>query len=113
VAASIIPPITFHDLRHTYASILAMKSVPLQVISAMLGHSDTRITHKHYAHLMPSYIAEVIREYLPDFGETEKSNVISITGQELITNIIKFNLLINNIFYKIIGCKLLYQQSGA
>ena len=77
-AASIIPAITFHDLRHTYASILAMKGVPLQVISAVLGHSDTRITHKHYAHLMPSYIADVIREHLPDFGETEESNVSSI-----------------------------------
>ncbi|MCD6038944.1 MAG: xerD [Gammaproteobacteria bacterium] len=53
-----------------------MKGVPLQVTSAVLGHSDTRITHKHYAHLMPSYIADVIREHLPDFGETEESNVI-------------------------------------
>lgn len=79
-SANIAPVITFHDLRHTYASILAMKGVPLQVISAVLGHSDTRITHKHYAHLMPSYIADVIREHLPDFGETEKSNLISITG---------------------------------
>ncbi len=79
-AANIIPAITFHDLRHTYASILAMKGVPLQVISAVLGHSDTRITHKHYAHLMPSYIADVIREHLPDFGHTERDNVVSIAG---------------------------------
>lgn len=76
--AKIIPVVTFHHLRHTYASSLAMKGVPLQVIAAVLGHSDTRITHKHYAHLMPSYIAEVIRENLPDFGKTIQTNLINI-----------------------------------
>ncbi len=74
--AEIKPTITFHDLRHTYASALAMRGVPLQVIAAVLGHSDTRITHKHYAHLMPSYIADVIRQNLPNFGKTEKTNVM-------------------------------------
>ncbi len=73
--AKIKPVITFHDLRHTYASALAMNGVPLQVIAAVLGHSDTRITHKHYAHLMPSYIADVIRQHLPNFGSTEKTNI--------------------------------------
>lgn len=73
--AKIQPVITFHDLRHTYASALAMKGVPLQVIAVVLGHADTRITHKHYAHLMPSYIADVIHQHLPNFGSTEKTNV--------------------------------------
>jgi integrase len=79
--AKIEPVINFHILRHTYGSILAMRGVPLQVIAAVLGHSDTRITHKHYAHLMPSYIASVIREHLPNFGKTEETNVISITSK--------------------------------
>lgn len=79
-AAKIIPAINFHILRHTYGSSLAMRGVPLQVIAAVLGHSDTRITHKHYAHLMPSYIANVIKEHLPDFGKTEKSNLQKIIG---------------------------------
>lgn len=74
-AAKIAPTINFHILRHTYGSSLAMRGVPLQVIAAVLGHSDTRVTHKHYAHLMPSYIADVIKEHLPDFGKTEKTNI--------------------------------------
>jgi integrase len=74
-AAKITPTINFHILRHTYGSSLAMRGVPLQVIAAVLGHSDTRITHKHYAHLLPSYIADVIREHLPNFGKTEKNNL--------------------------------------
>ena len=60
-AAKIEPPIGFHVLRHTYASRLAMKAVPLNVIAAQLGHSDTRMTEKHYAHLAPSYIGDTIR----------------------------------------------------
>lgn len=78
VAAKITPIVTFHVLRHTYASALAMRGVSLQVIAAVLGHSDTRVTHKHYAHLMPSYIADVIKEHLPSFGETENTNVVGI-----------------------------------
>jgi hypothetical protein len=40
-------------LRHTYASALAMQGVPMAVIAAQLGHSDTRMTEKHCAHLAP------------------------------------------------------------
>lgn len=60
-AAGIQPAISFHILRHTYASRLAMRGVPLNVIASQLGHSDTRMTEKHYAHLGPSYIGETIR----------------------------------------------------
>jgi len=56
--AGIEPAITFHILRHTYASRLAMRGVPLNVIAKQLGHSDTRMTEKHYAHLAPSYIGD-------------------------------------------------------
>ncbi len=59
--AGIEPPISFHILRHTYASRLAMRGVALNVIAAQLGHSDTRMTERHYAHLAPNYIGETIR----------------------------------------------------
>ena len=67
-AASVEPPISFHVLRHTYASRLAMRGVALNVIAAQLGHSDTRMTERHYAHLAPSYIGETIRA---GFGKLE------------------------------------------
>jgi integrase len=35
-----------------------MRGVPLNVIAAQLGHNDTRMTERHYAHLAPSYIGE-------------------------------------------------------
>jgi integrase len=52
--ARIDPPVPFKALRTTYGSLLAKEGVPLQVIAAALGHADTRITEKHYAHLMPN-----------------------------------------------------------
>ena len=66
--ARLDPPATFHILRHTYASALAMRGVPMGVIAAQLGHSDTRMTERHYAHLAPSYVADTIRAALPSFG---------------------------------------------
>jgi hypothetical protein len=32
-----------------------MRGVPMGVIAEQLGHVDTRMTEKHYAHLAPSY----------------------------------------------------------
>src|SRR5262249_37097686 len=66
--AKISPPVTFHVLRHTHASHLAMKGVGLGVIAAQLGHADTRMTEKHYAHLAPSYVADTIRAHFPTLG---------------------------------------------
>ncbi|MEQ9567457.1 MAG: tyrosine-type recombinase/integrase, partial [Pseudomonadales bacterium] len=77
--AKIKPAIRFHDLRHTHGSTLAMKGVPMAVISAQLGHSDTRMTERHYAHLSPSYVAETIRASFPKLGIVPKSNIASIT----------------------------------
>ena len=76
--AKLDPPATFHILRHSYASALATKGVPMGVIASQLGHADTRMTEKHYAHLSPSYVADTIRAALPAFGGGEKSNVVAI-----------------------------------
>ena len=63
-----IEQVTFHILRHTYASHLAMNQTPMRVIADQLGHKDTRITERHYAHLGRSYVRETIRTRLPSFG---------------------------------------------
>lgn len=48
--------VTPHTLRHTAASWMAMRGVPMFEISKYLGHSDTRITERRYAHLSPDYL---------------------------------------------------------
>ena len=76
--AKIEPAATFHILRHTYASALAMRGVPMGVIAAQLGHADTRMTERHYAHLSPNYVADTVRAALPALGIVDKSNVTAL-----------------------------------
>lgn len=50
----------FHDCRHTFASWLAMKGVPLATIGILLGHSFPTMTLR-YAHLSPTYLTSAVR----------------------------------------------------
>ncbi len=73
--ARIMPAISFHVLRHTHGSTLAMRGAPLPVIARQLGHADTRMTERHYAHLAPNYVADTIRASFPDLGIVQLGNV--------------------------------------
>lgn len=71
--AYIEPAIGFHDLRHTYASLLAQAGADLLNISKLLGHSDTRMTSRHYAHLCDKTLANTVNNLLPSFGHKPES----------------------------------------
>jgi integrase len=79
--AKIKPAVFFHVLRHTHGSTLAMRGVPMGVIAKQLGHADTRMTEKHYAHLAPSYVAETIRAHFPTLGIAGESTVTPVHGR--------------------------------
>ena len=76
--AKIEPRISFHGLRHTWASLSVMNGVPLMVVARNLGHVDTRMVEKHYGHLAPSFIADAIRAGAPRFETIEPDTVVSI-----------------------------------
>ena len=80
--AKIKPAISFHVLRHTHGSTLAMHGVPMGVIAEQLGHADTRMTEKHYAHLAPSYVADTIRAHFPTLGIADDTAVTSINRRK-------------------------------
>jgi integrase len=63
-----IPPIGFHGLRHTWASLAVMNETPLPVVADNLGHASTKMVEKHYGHLSRDYVAEAIRAGAPTFG---------------------------------------------
>jgi len=48
--------IRFHDLRHTYASVLLMFGANLTSVQKLLGHSDPKITERRYGHLLPDFM---------------------------------------------------------
>jgi len=76
--AKIKPRISFHILRHTWASLAAMNGVPLMIVAKNLGHADTRMVEKHYGHLSPSYVAEAIRAGAPVFGFKPDTKVATL-----------------------------------
>ncbi len=76
--AGIKPAVSFHILRHTHASRLAMRGVPMGVIAAQLGHSDVKLTARHYAHLSPGYVADTIRAAFGELGVVPETVVVPI-----------------------------------
>lgn len=49
-----IKKLRFHDLRHTYATYLLSKGIPVKYVQEQLGHSTARMTLDTYASVMPS-----------------------------------------------------------
>ena len=63
-----------HKLRHTFASHLVMRGVPLRVVQLLLGHSSIAMTER-YAHLQPSSMTGAIA--LLDAGSTRAGNLLA------------------------------------
>jgi len=49
-----LPHMTFHQLRHTAATILLLKNVNPKIVSEMLGHASIAITLDTYSHVLPN-----------------------------------------------------------
>jgi len=60
--------ITFHTLRHTYGSWLALGGVPLNVIRELMGHADIGTTER-YLHLAPDHKAEAMATFSRKYSE--------------------------------------------
>lgn len=48
-----LPPIRFHDLRHTCATLLLSRNVHPKLVQEMLGHATVAITLDTYSHVLP------------------------------------------------------------
>jgi integrase len=70
-----LEPIAFHELRHTYVSLLISGGCLFPYIAKQLGHSDTRMVELHYGHIRPSEQREAIKMAMPELGIVEISKI--------------------------------------
>ena len=70
--------IRVHDARHTYASLMLRRGVPIAYVSKQLGHSSIQITVDLYGHFIPGAdrhhvegLAEAIEEAGRQLGATQ------------------------------------------
>jgi len=67
-----ITGLTFHGLRHTYASILLARGVPVKEVSENLGHADVAFTLRIYTHCMPGFRDKAATEMESAFADADK-----------------------------------------
>jgi integrase len=68
--------VRFHDLRHTFASLMLMRGAKPKVISDALGHSSVAFTMDTYSHIMEGMQQEamaLLDDVLPA-GVSRKNN---------------------------------------
>jgi len=70
--------ISFHELRHTYATMLVNRGCPLVFVANQLGHTDTRMVEKRYGHLKDDAKAAAILAAMPTLGIVEPPKVTKL-----------------------------------
>lgn len=77
-----LPVIGWHVLRHTFASELTARSVPMKATQMLLGHSTIQMTER-YSHLAPSSLQTAV-ETLPKmvFKELESERNVTSVSQD-------------------------------
>jgi integrase len=55
-----LPGVTPHILRHTAATWMVMRGVPIEEVARLLGHRDSRTTERVYAKHSPEYLRRAV-----------------------------------------------------
>lgn len=68
VRTSGLERITFHGLRHTHATILLARGLPVKVVSERLGHADVTITLNTYQHVSAGLQVQAVSVFADAMG---------------------------------------------
>jgi integrase len=72
----VLDPITLHECRHTFASLMIAARVNAKALSTYMGHASVTITLDRYGHLMPGSEGEaagLLDEFLCSRGQPERA----------------------------------------
>jgi integrase len=83
-----LPKIRFHDLRHTFASLLIEQGENIKYIQTQLGHSSPTVTWNVYAHLMKSTNQEAPSRLENTIFKTTGSKTVAKNKKEVIAKTI-------------------------
>ena len=74
-----LPRVRFHDLRHTYASLLIHQGENVKFIQAQLGHGSISVTLDRYGHLLPDAhngVGERLQEAIFGTKQEESAKIL-------------------------------------
>ncbi len=78
-----LPKAKFHSLRHLFGSTLIDRGVPVPVVSKLMGHANTAITNKIYAHALESTMKGIHDTLDNIFGESAGENLSKNLSKKL------------------------------
>ena len=74
-----LPSIRFHDLRHTYVSLMIEQGENIEYIQNQLSHSSPTVTLNVYAHLMKSVNQETAKRLESTVFSNDGSKMVAET----------------------------------
>lgn len=81
VEAAKLEDVSFKTMRATYGKMLLVATKDIELVAKALGHSDSRVTRKHYARYLTDDLARGIAQ-LPALGFVTESKVVRIAGRK-------------------------------
>jgi integrase len=75
--------VTFHSLRHTFASWLVQQGEPLYTVQKLMGHASLSMTER-YSHLSPDNMKRAVKNFEKNLKDkrTETKKVIDLKKKE-------------------------------
>lgn len=67
-----LPPMRFHDLRHSAATILVAMGINIKIVQELLGHSSAALTLNVYGHVFPTLQREAMEKWSTLLGPQEE-----------------------------------------
>jgi integrase len=74
-----VPKMRFHDIRHTFASLLLQQGAPIHYVKDQMGHASITTTVDTYGHVMPNANRNAVNK-LDDLAGGSVPPALAIAG---------------------------------